>query len=279
MMTTTSTRRTPRRTLAYVVLSAVGVFAFAPAAWMLVTAFTADSDIFQIPPSIGRQLTISHFADVLSNPVLLQFIANGFGVSIVTATLSVLVGCLAGYSFSKFRYSGRSGLMYLLLIAQMVPEVLLLLTLYTSFGKLGLLNTYAALVLSYATFTLPLSVFMMKNTFDGLPDELLEAARIDGGSEGRVLWSVALPLVRTAMVAVGMFAFIRAWNDLVYSLTLVDTPKQTLPAGLTLTYLGEFQNQYGQMMAASLISSLPVVVIFLMFQKHFTAGALAGSIK
>jgi multiple sugar transport system permease protein len=256
-----------------------GLFAFVPVAWLLLTAFTQDSDIFQMPPSLRRGFTLDQVVQVMTNPQLTQFMLNGLLVSTATAVVSLIIGSLAGYSFSKFRYRGRSSLMSLLLIAQMVPEVLLLLTLYAAFTRFGLLNSYVGLILSYVTFTLPLSVFMMKNTFDGIPDELIESGRVDKASEWRILVRIVFPVVSTSMVAVAMFAFIRAWNDLVYSLTLMDTPKQTLPAGLTLTYLGEFQNSYGEMMAASLLSSVPVVAVFLVFQKHFVSGALAGSIK
>lgn len=264
---------------AWLTLAISALFALVPVGWLLLTAFTRDSDIFQMPPSLQRSLTIDQVKSVITNQQLTQFLINGLLVSMATAVVSLMIGSLAGYSFSKFRYRGRSSFMYLLLVAQMVPEVLLLLTLYTAFTKVGLLNSYVGLTLSYVTFTLPLSVFMMKNTFDSVPDELLESGRIDKATEWGILLRIVLPVVSTSMVAVAMFAFIRAWNDLVYSLTLMDTPKQTLPAGLTLTYLGEFQNSYGEMMAASLLSSIPVVAIFLVFQRHFVSGALAGSIK
>lgn len=269
----------PRLITPIVTVIIVGLFAFIPIVWMTLTAFTTQQDIFTFPLSFDRELTLDHFVSVLSNSTLMRFTLNGVLVSTATTLLSLAVGFLAGYAFSKFRFRGRGGLMYLILLAQMVPEVLLLLTLYSSFSDLGLLNTYYALILSYTTFTLPISVLMMKNTFDALPDELLEAARIDGASEARIMLQVLLPLVRTALIAVGLFAFMRAWNDLVYALTLVDTNLQTLPAGLSLTFLGEFQNSYGEMMAASLVTSLPVVVIFLVLQKHFVNGALTGAIK
>ncbi|SJN37718.1 Maltose/maltodextrin ABC transporter, permease protein MalG [Microbacterium esteraromaticum] len=265
---------------AYTTLGILSLFAFIPVLWMVLTSFTSGNDIFQFPPAIfSRGYTIDHYVAVITDPVLMRFVLNGLFVSITTAALSLVVGFAAGYSFSKFRYIGRSPFMFAILLAQMVPEVLLLLTLYTSFNAFGLLNTYAALILSYTTFTLPLSVWMMKNTFDAVPDELLEAARVDGASEWRIMWSVLLPVTRTSLIAVGLFSFIRAWNDLAFALTLVGTEQQTLPAGLSLTFLGEFQNSYGPMLAASTVTSIPVVVIFLVLQKHFVSGALSGSVK
>ena len=269
----------PRHTAAYLTLAGIASFALIPIAWMVLTSVTDDADIFQFPPTFVRSYTFDHFLAVFRDSTLTTFVFIGLLVSVATSVFSVTVGFWAGYAFSKFRFGGRSGLMYLLLVAQIVPQVLLLVTLYTAFDQVGLLNTYVALVLSFTTFTLPLSVMMMKNTFDALPDELIEAARIDGAGELRVMGSVLLPVMKTALIAVALFAFIRAWNDLPFALTLVDTERQTLPAGLSLRFMGEFRTAYGEMMAASIMTSLPVVVIFLALQKHFVSGAVTGAIK
>lgn len=263
----------------YTALVIVGAFALIPVAWMIVTAATSEADVFQFPQSLAREYTLSNYWFVLTDPTLLGFVANGLLVSFVTCFCSLLVGFFAGYAFSKFRFRGRTTMMFLILTAQMVPQVLLLVTLYTAFDRVGMLDTYLALIISYTTFTLPLSVMMMKNSFDALPDALLEAARLDGASELRTMFSVMMPAVRTPMIAVCLFSFIRAWNDLPFALTLVDTERQTLPAGLSLMFTGEFQNAYGEMMAASIITSLPVVIIFFVLQKHFVSGALTGAVK
>ncbi|MGJ0205019.1 carbohydrate ABC transporter permease [Leucobacter sp. gxy201] len=263
----------------YTTLAIVACFALIPVVWMIVTAATSESDIFQFPPSLAREYTFENFWFVLTDPTLLGFVANGLLVSLVTCICSLMVGFCAGYAFSKFRFRGRTTMMFLILTAQMVPQVLLLVTLYTAFDRVGMIDTYLALIISYTTFTLPLSVMMMKNSFDALPDALLEAARLDGAGEFRTMFSVLMPAVRTPMIAVCLFSFIRAWNDLPFALTLVDTSRQTLPAGLSLMFTGEFQNAYGEMMAASIMTSLPVVVIFFALQKHFVSGALTGAVK
>lgn len=275
-------RRPPyhhRPKLAYAVILLALIFTLAPIGWMTITAFSKDSQIFSFPPVLDRSFTLTHLRSVLQSQRLIKFMVNGVVVSAATAVCSVVLGFLAGYSFSKFRYSARRALMYSILVAQMVPQILLLLTLYSAFSHLGLLNSYQALLLAYTTLTLPLSVWMMKNTFDAIPDELLEAARIDGGGELSIMFRVLLPLVRTPLIAVGMFSFILAWNDLAFALTLVDTKHQTLPAGLTQMLLGEFQNSYGDLMAATLVTSLPVVAIFFALQKQLVSASIAGSIK
>lgn len=264
---------------AYVVVVVVGIFALAPVLWMVITAFTAPRDIFTFPATLEREFTPANVISVMTDPTLLRFLANGILVSALTAFVSIALGFGAGYAFSKFRFLGRGAMLYSIFVAQMIPSVLLLLTLYQAFNAVHLLNTYWALVLSYATFTLPLSVWMMKNSLDAIPTDLIEAARIDGAGEFRIMLRVILPLIRTALIAIGLFAFVQAWNDLVYALTLVNTPLQTVPAGLSQTYLGEFQNSYGEMMAASFVTAIPILIIFLVLQKQFVNGALAGSVK
>jgi multiple sugar transport system permease protein len=271
--------REGRNVTATVTIALISLFALVPVLWMVVTAATSTSDVFQFPPSFARQYTFDNFAFVLTEPTLLRFVGNGILVSTATSVCSVTVGCLAGYAFSKFRFRGRKLMMFSILTAQMVPQVLLLVTLYTMFDAAGMIDTYLALVISYTTFTLPLSVMMLKNSFDAVPDALLEAARIDGAGEPRALFSVLLPAVRTPMIAVCLFSFIRTWNDLPFALTLVDTERQTLPAGLALAFTGEFQNAYGEMMAASILTSLPVVVIFFALQRYFVSGAMTGAVK
>lgn len=291
MATTIQTRRTtaPRRPgpaegaarsgWAHLAVVVIGVFAFVPILWMVVTAFTAPADIFTFPPKLVRAFTVQNLASVVTDAKILRFLANGMAVSALTAFVSIALGFGAGYAFSKFRFIGRGAMLYSIFIAQMIPGVLLLLTLYQAFNAAHLLNTYAALVLSYTTFALPLSVWMMKNSLDAIPDELIEAARIDGSGEFRIMFQVILPLTNTSLIAIGLFAFVQAWNDLVYALTLVNTPLQTLPAGLAQSYLGEFQNSYGEMMAASFVTAIPILAVFLVLQKQFVSGALAGSAK
>lgn len=209
----------------------------------------------------------------------MRFVLNGLIVAGLTALVNIALGFGAGYAFSKFRFIGRGPMLYAIFAAQMIPGVLLLLTLYKAFNAAHILDTYAALVLAYSTFALPLSVWMMKNSLDAIPNDVSESARIDGAGEFRIMFSVVLPLVRTPLIAIALFAFVQAWNDLAFALTLVGTSKQTLPAGLLQTYLGEFQASYGQMMAASFLTAIPILIVFLVLQKQFVNGVLSGAVK
>jgi multiple sugar transport system permease protein len=161
----------------------------------------------------------------------------------------------------------------------MFPNALLLIALYLMFDKFGLLDTYIALILSFMTFTLPLCTFVLKGYFDTIPNEVIEAARIDGAREWAIMARILLPIAVPGLVAAGLFAFIRGWNDFIFALTLVGPDRRTLPPGLVNEYLGEFQSQWPELMAASLVTSIPVVIAFMALQKYFIEGLTVGSVK
>ncbi len=258
----------------------VAVFAFFPIYWMLITSLTPRDQIFAFPPRfVPTAITFEYYADFFGNPALLKYLLNSFIVAGSTALSSVLIGVYAGYSFSKFRYTGRRALMFLILSAQMFPQTLLLITLYLLFARLGLLNSYWALILSFTSFTLPLCVWMLKGYFDTLPDELIEAAKVDGASQFTIIHRILIPIVRPALISTFLFAFIRGWNDFIYALTLGGPEYMTLPPGLVLTYIGEFQTSWGNLMASSLIVSLPVVLLYILMQRFIVAGLSSGAVK
>lgn len=265
---------------AWTAVTVIGLFGLLPVYWMLVTALTPDDRAFRFPPDfLPRALTLEHFRAFAEDEALFRYMLNSVVVSLITAVLSVVVSAYMGYSFSKFRYRGRTSLMNFVLASQMFPQALLLITLYAVFSEFGLLNTYAALILSFTTFTMPLCVWMLKGIFDTVPDALLEAAALDGASRWRTLHTIVAPLAAPGMVAAGLFAFVRGWNDFVFALTLADKETQTLPPGLVNTYIGEFQTSWPDLMAASLIVSLPVVVAFTFLQRYLVGGLTAGAVK
>jgi multiple sugar transport system permease protein len=272
--------RRPRTLAAATTVAAIGVFAFGPIYWVLVTALTPTQDVFRFPPHfVPDHVTFEHFGAIFENPKLLRYLLNSLIVSAITAVLTVIVSAYTGYSFAKFRYRGRRSLMYLVLASQMFPQALLLITLYLVFSQAGLLNSYLALILSFTTFTLPLCVWMLKGFFDTIPDELIEAAKVDGAGQGAIIHRILLPVSLPGLVATGLFAFIRGWNDFIFALTLAGPDKQTLPPGLVNTFLGEFETAWPDLMAASLVVSLPVVIGFTVLQRYLVAGLTSGAVK
>ena len=264
----------------YLGLAVSMVFAFFPVYWMFVTSIKPEEDVFAFPPSfIPTRVTAVHYQNFFQNPELLRYLSNSLIIATVTMLSSLLIASYAAYSFSKFRYRGRRSVMFLTLSAQMFPQALLLITLYLMFSQLNLLDTYLVLILAFTTFTLPLCTWMLKGYFDNVPSELIEAAKVDGATQWQIIHRIILPVARPALVATGIFAFMRGWNDFIYALTLVGRDKQTLPPGLVLTYIGEFQANWADMMAASLIVSLPLIIVFILFQRHIIGGLTAGAVK
>lgn len=258
----------------------VAFFAFFPIYWMVITSVTPADQVFTFPPSLfPSEITFEWYQDFFSNPTLIKYLQNSMIVATATAVGSLVVSTYAAYSFSKFRYTGRKALMFLVLSAQMFPQALLLITLYLMFDSMGLLNTYLVLILSFTTFTLPLCIWMLKSYFDTLPTELIEAAKVDGASQLTIIHRILVPIARPALISTGLFAFIRGWNDFIYALTLAGPEKMTLPPGLVLAYTGEFQTSWPNLMASSLIVSLPVVILFIFLQRYIIAGLSTGAVK
>jgi multiple sugar transport system permease protein len=265
---------------AWIAVAVIGLFGMFPVYWLIVTAFTPDDRVFSFPPSLfPSRITLDHFADLAKNEQLFGYLVNSVIVSVITAVLSVVVSAYMAYAFSKFRYRGRKSLMHLVLASQMFPQALLLVTLYAVFSAVGLLGSYTAMILSFTTFTLPLCVWMLKGIFDTVPGSLMEAAAIDGASRWRTLHTIVLPLAAPGLVAAGLFAFVRAWNDFIFALTLSSPERQTLPPGLVHTYLGEFQTAWPDLMAASFVVSLPVIAAFMFLQRYLVGGLTAGAVK
>ena len=279
-------RRTSRRRgrssriSAWLVVVAFGGFGLLPIYWMLATSLTPTALTFSYPPSLfPSELTLDNFRRLTDNPQLVRYLLNSVIVSVITAVLGVIVASYMAYAFSKFRFRGRRGLMSLVLSSQLFPQSLLLITLYAVFSAYNLLNTYAALVLSFTTFTLPLCVWMLKGFFDTIDDSLIEAAKIDRASRVRIIHSIILPISAPGLVAAGLFAFIRGWNDFIFALTLAGPDKQTLPPGLVNTFVGEASAEWAPLMAASLVASLPVVIAFIALQRYLVGGIAAGAVK
>jgi len=268
------------RISAWLVVVAFGGFALLPIYWMLATSLTPTARTFSYPPSIfPSEFTLDNFRRLTDNPQLVRYLLNSVIVSVITAVLGVIFASYMAYAFSKFRFRGRRGLMSLVLSSQLFPQSLLLITLYAVFSAYDLLNTYAALVLSFTTFTLPLCVWMLKGFFDTIDDSLIEAAKIDRASRVRIIHSIVLPISAPGLVAAGLFAFIRGWNDFIFALTLAGPDKQTLPPGLVNTFVGEASAEWAPLMAASLVASLPVVIAFIALQRYLVGGIAAGAVK
>ncbi len=276
------TKRTVMRIVTYVILILLFIFAFFPTFWMLSTSFKSQGEAFFYPPTWWPHQFTFHSYQILPADAegFVRYFLNSVIVSVCTTLLTLLAAVPGGYVLSRFHFRGTRAILLVILTTQMFPYVVILISLYTLFRQLHLLNTYPALVLAFTTFSLPFSIWMIKGFCDTLPIDLEEAARIDGLSRLGVLGRIVLPLIVPGVIAVGFFAFLNSWNELLYAVTLTTTPDmRTIPAGFIGTYVGEFQDRWPDMMAASVIVALPIVLFFTLFQRQLVSGLTAGAVK
>ena len=268
--------------LVFAALLAVFVlFLLLPVAWMLVTSFKAPDEVFRrVPTLLPLEPTLANYARALFETRILTYLGNGLVVSGANAALTTTLAALAAYGFAKFRFRGRKSLMLLMISAQMFPYAVLLISIYPLMQAAGLFDTRAGLVLAYLVFALPASIYILYSYIVNLPDELIEAARMDGLGEARIVREVVLPLLVPGLVTVFLYSFMWSWNDLLYSLTLITSEtKRTVGPGLLLTFLGEMEQDWGSAMAGSVIVSAPIVLAFTLLQRFFVQGLTAGAVK
>lgn len=270
------------RVVLYLILLVLLIYAFFPTFWLLSTSIKSQLEAFSNPPTWWPHAPTLHSYQILpaDQQGFVTYFKNSLIVSIGTTLLTLLAAVPGGYVLSRFHFRGTRALLLVILATQMFPYVTILISLYTLFRQLHMLNTYPALVLSFTTFSLPFSIWMIKGFCDTMPTDLEDAARVDGSSRLRTLWSVVIPIIIPGVVAVGFFSFLNSWNELLFALTLTSSPDmRTIPAGFVLTYIGEFQDRWPDMMAASVVVALPIVILFTLFQKQLVSGLMAGAVK
>ena len=249
-----------------------------PVYWSLVGSFMTDSEIMSIPPKIFTfSPTFSNYIELFVKAPALRWLFNSLFVSIVTCVLVVLFGTMAGYGFSKKKFFARDVLFFVMILGMMIPRQVTLIPMYKMMNSLQLQDTLIALILPQ--LGIPLGVFLMRQFIYSIPDEIIEAARIDGVGELGVFFRIIMPMSKPGMGALAIFTFLSSWNDYAWQLVIIsDTKLKTLPLGVA-TFQEEFSMRWGLLMAGGILASLPLIAIFLAFQKHFTKGITAGAIK
>lgn len=206
-------------------------------------------------------------------------LVNSVVISVLTTLLGITLACTAAYAFSRFRFVGRREGLFLFLVSQMFPGVMMMIPLYVIMEKLHLLDTMLGLILVYSTTSIPFSVWMLKGYFDTIPRDLEEAAVMDGASPFRTFWSVVMPLSLPAIAITALFSFMTAWNEFVLAYTFLSKETAfTLPV-IIRNYVGEHDVRWGLFAAASIMVSVPVVALFFTLQRYLVGGLTAGGVK
>ena len=262
--------------LRHIALLHAVAFVFLPILWIIDVAVSPGNSLgggfFEI-------ITMEHFSNILSSDSFWIWTRNSVIVSIGTTMLGLALAIPAGYAFSRFRFRGRDFAMFSFLLVQMFPGVIILVPYFLVMKALGLLNSSLGLILAYSVTALPLCVWMLKGFFDTVPKELEEAALVDGCSQNQVFWRIILPLSIPAVAVTALFSFLAAWNEFLLALTFNTSEEMyTLPVGLA-SLISSTGQAWGDFAAASLLVSLPVVILFIAFQRFLIEGLSAGGVK
>jgi len=251
-----------------------------PAVFAVFTSFKPIREIFTYPPSILPQSwTVKPYISIFSQEKYLHYFFNGYFISISSTFLCVILGALAGYGFSRFKLPAKHLLMLGILAMQMFPGAVLMVPYFNLSRKLGLYNTYLVLVMIDTTFSLPLVIWLLKSYFDSIPVAIEEAALIDGCSRVKVLLLIVMPLARAGIIATGVLAFIRAWNEFLFALILTKGPERA-PISVGLAELfGQYSIEWNGIMAITTLAVLPLLVVFIFVQRYVIAGITSGAIK
>ena len=277
----------------WLLIAAIFIYALFPFYWAIRSAFTPDSEQFTTPVKYWpANPTWANFKEVFSTSTFQHALINSTIVAGAVTLISLAIGSLAAYALGRFRFRGRSGVLYLMLSMTIFPQIAILGALYTMFSGFHILgpidfpklyDSLWALTFSYLIFTLPFTIWVLTSFMRALPKDLEEAAYIDGATPLQVFYKVLLPLIAPGLVTTGLLAFIAAWNEYLFALSFIQTPsKYTVPVAIT-SFTGAsgnaFQTPWGQLMAATVVVTVPLIVATLLLQKRILAGLTAGAVK
>jgi multiple sugar transport system permease protein len=261
-------------------LSLGAAFAGLPVVWMLSTSFKPNGEVFAVPPRLFTgNFSLDAYRAILTDGAQLRFFLNSYIVALSVTALTLLVAVLAAYGFSRYEFPLKRSINAVIVSVQAVPPITLVIPYFGLVVTLGLYNTYPGLILTHMVFTLPYAIIMMTAYFNTLPKELDESVKVDGASSWTALWRVLVPISVPGMVAVGVYTFMISWNEYLFALTLTRTDDmRTVPIGIQLL-MGQHSYEWNQMMAMSILGSIPVLILFLLFQRRFIGGLTSGAVK
>ncbi|MEU9061667.1 carbohydrate ABC transporter permease [Streptomyces sp. NPDC048430] len=270
--------RSPAASLAlHLTLIITSVIAVFPVLWVLLTSlkpakFASTTDFF-------KETTFENYTNLIKDTEFLSWFANSVIVAGLSTVIGVFVSATTGYAVSRFRFPGKRGLMWTLLVTQMFPVAVLIVPIYNIMSTMGLLNQPAGLVITYLTISVPFCAWMMKGFFDTIPREIDESGQVDGLTPFGTFWRLILPLAKPGLAVTAFYSFITAWGEVAYaSAFMVGDENLTLAGGLQ-KFVNQYGAQWGPMTAASVLIAIPAALVFLFAQKHLVTGMSAGAVK
>lgn len=264
----------------YVVLAVGAIIMVTPFVYLLSTSFKPQAYVLTIPPEfIPNPATTANYEQVLTSHNFGLYFLNSSIVAVISTALSVLISSMMAFAFARFEFRGRELVFRVLLIGLIVPAMMLIVPQFVLAKQLHLLDSLAGLIVFYVAGTLALNTFLLRGFFEAIPAELDQAMQIDGASAWWRYWRLALPLAKPALATATIFTFLANWDEFAWALTIItDQDKLTLPVAIQL-FQGQNATQWGLVFAASAIAIIPVIIVFLVFQRHFVQGLTAGAVK
>jgi ABC-type glycerol-3-phosphate transport system permease component len=272
----------PRRLGDVVINVALGLFTLLvlfPIYWLVASAMKTELELFSIPPVwVPAEPTLDNFVRLFTGAFPTWF-RNSAIVATATTAVALVFAALAAYSFSRFPFPGNRALSTMFLFIQLFPVAVIVIPLFILWTNLGLTNSYWSLIITYLVFSLPISTWLLIGFFNAVPVELEEAAMIDGSSRLGALLRITLPLSLPGIAATAIYVFLIAWNEFFFALTFMNSQEmRTIPVGLT-SFFAEHSVDWGGLMAAAVLASLPVVILFGLLSRHFVQGLTSGAVK
>lgn len=250
-----------------------------PIVWAVLGSFKTNAEIVGSPFSLPKSWSLDNFTGAWQMGDFSAYFGNSAVIAIGSMALVVLAACPAGYAFAQIRFPGHKWIFYLFLIGMAMPVQAIIIPLFYQLKSLGLVNTLTGVVLVSSGLALPFSVFLMRNTMKDVPKQLRESAYIDGAGEWRTFFSIVLPLARPGIVALLVFTFMSTWNDFLLPLVLLVTEDKFPVALGLLSFQGENGSNLGYIFGGTVISMIPSIVVYLIFQRQFVEGMSAGAVK
>ncbi|MEH2153318.1 carbohydrate ABC transporter permease [Nostoc sp.] len=271
-----------KKILLFIIVVLIVLFSLAPALWQLLTSFKVNEDIAAVPTVyFPTRFTFNHYIELFTRRPFWRYIFNSAFVSITSTAVALAIGAPAAYALARLRPWGEKVILASILIVTLFPGILLFLGLLEIIQALKLGNNYLALIIPYTAINLPLTILVLKSFFQQLPKDLEDSARVDGYNTFQLLWQIVLPMTLPALVTTGILTFIFAWNEFIFALTFMTREElKTIPvAAAQLGGATVFEIPYGAIAAATVVGTLPLILLVLFFQRRIVQGLTAGAVK
>lgn len=274
-------RKQPLQTaITYAVAIPLTAFIALPLLWMIISSFKPATELFTSPPQILPNNFTTHWYEVvMTSTGAATFFWNSFVVGSISTVLCLVMGIFASYAITRFDFPGKQVFLVAALITYMFPAIVLFVPIYLTLNALGLIDTHLGLVVCHTILSFPFAVWMLKSFFDTLPKEIDEAAWVDGASYFSTFVRIVLPLSLPGIFSVGIFVFVLSWNEFLFaSIVMASADMKTVPVGIS-EFVTSFDVRWGEIMALGTLATLPVVIMFMLVQRYFLRGVLAGAVK